>query len=194
MWEDWIRSAKQQGTGLSWFQSRKGKTVLVIVVCIGLLAILWPIGQVVPQPAVSTSNGTTNEPSKTGKSQQIGKQLEYILGQIDGAGAVRVDVMLASEGSREYAHNTREEKRDTSEQQAQGLNKRTVEQSTALDLAVSSGSPLLVEEKTPEVIGVLVVAEGAANIAVKEQLTSATSTLLNIPLHRVMVVAGKGGR
>lgn len=192
MWEDWIKSSKQQGTGLSWFQSRKGKTILVIVVCIGLLAILWPIGQVVPQPAAPT--GAAAEPSKTGKSQQIGGQLEYILGQIEGAGTVRVDVMLASEGSREYAHNSREEKRDTSEQQAQGLNKRTVEQSTSLDLAVSSGSPLLVEERTPEVIGVLVVAGGATNIAVKEQLTSATATLLNIPLHRVMVVAGKGGQ
>ncbi|HCF51291.1 MAG TPA: stage III sporulation protein AG, partial [Syntrophomonas sp.] len=53
---------------------------------------------------------------------------------------------------------------------------------------------LLVEEKTPEVLGVLVVAAGASNVAVKEQLSSATATLLNIPLHRVMVVAGKGGR
>ncbi len=192
MWEDWIKNTKQQGAGLSWFQSRNGKTVLVIVVCIGLLAIMWPLGQVNPQPAAVT--GTAVQPVQTGKSQQIGEQLEYILSQIEGAGAVKVDVMLASEGSRQYAHNTREERRDTSEQQAQGLNKRVVEQSTSLDLAVSSGSPLLIEEKTPEVLGVLVVAEGASNIAVKEQLTAATSTLLNVPLHRVMVVAGKGGR
>lgn len=192
MWEDWIKNTKQQGAGLSWFQSRNGKTVLVIVVCIGLLAIMWPLGQVNPQPAAVT--GTAVHPVQTGKSQQIGEQLEYILSQIEGAGAVKVDVMLASEGSRQYAHNTREERRDTSEQQAQGLNKRVVEQSTSLDLAVSSGSPLLIEEKTPEVLGVLVVAEGASNIAVKEQLTAATSTLLNVPLHRVMVVAGKGGR
>lgn len=191
MWENWLKKARQQRPGLSWFQSRKGKTVLVIAVCIGLLAILWPVGQINSQPAANT--GVAAQPAKAGKSKQIGEQLEYILSQIEGAGTVRVDVMLASEGSREYAHNAREEKRDTSEQQAQGLNKRVVEQSTALDLAVSSGNPLLVEERTPEVLGVLVVADGASNVAVKEQLTTATSTLLNVPLHRVMVVAGKGG-
>jgi stage III sporulation protein AG len=191
MLEEWIRGGKQS-TGLSWFQSKKGKTVLVIVVSVGLLAILWPVGQITPPPAAPVSVAV--ETGQGGKSQQIGAQLEHILSQIDGAGTVQVDVMLASEGSREYAHNTREEKRDTSEQQTPGLSKRVVEQSTSLDLAVSAGSPLLVEEKTPEVLGVLVVAEGASNVAVKEQLSSATATLLNIPLHRVMVVAGKGGR
>lgn len=192
MLEEWIRNGNQSSTGLSWFQSKKGKTILVIVVSIGLLAILWPVGQINPPPAAPVSAAA--EPGYTGKSQQIGAQLEQILSQIDGAGKVQVNIMLASEGSREYAHNTREEKRDTSEQQAPGQNKRVVEQSTSFDLAVSAGSPLLVEEKAPEVLGVLVVAEGAANVAVKEQLSSATATLLNIPLHRVMVVAGKGGQ
>ena len=47
MLEEWIRGGKQS-TGLSWFQSKKGKTVLVIVVSVGLLAILWPVGQITP--------------------------------------------------------------------------------------------------------------------------------------------------
>ena len=71
---------------------------------------------------------------------------------------------------------------------------RVLEQRISHDLAVSGGIPLLFEEKAPEVLGVLVVAEGAADVAVKEQLSKATATLLNIPLHRVMVVAGKGGQ
>ena len=150
MLEEWIRKGDQSSTGLSWFQSKKGKALLVIAVSIGLLAILWPLGQQVnPPPAAPVSAAA--EPEYNGKGQQIGAQLERILNQIDGAGRVQVDVMLASEGSREYAHNTREEKRDTSEQQAPGQSKRVLEQSTSHDLAVSAGSPLLVEEKAPEV-------------------------------------------
>ena len=177
MLEEWIRKGDQSSTGLSWFQSKKGKALLVIAVSIGLLAILWPLGQQVnPPPAAPVSAAA--EPEYNGKGQQIGAQLERILNQIDGAGRVQVDVMLASEGSREYAHNTREEKRDTSEQQAPGQSKRVLEQSTSHDLAVSAGSPLLVEEKAR--YWGLVVAEGAADVAVKEQLY-ATATLLNIP-------------
>ncbi|MGI6435109.1 MAG: hypothetical protein ACOX0F_07100 [Syntrophomonadaceae bacterium] len=192
MLEEWTRGAREQAPGLSWFQSPRGKFVLVVVICIGLLAILWPTGKEEQREAAPVN--VSSDFRSTGKSRQMSAQLEQILSQINGAGTVQADIMLASEGSRQYAHNTREERRDTSEQQAQGLNKRVLEESTVHDLAVSSGSPLLVEEKTPEVLGVLVVASGASNVAVKEQLSTATATLLNIPLHRVMVLAGKGGQ
>lgn len=176
--------------GLSWFQTPKGRLVLVALICVGLLAIIWPLGKEGQHKAVPVS--ASAEPVLTGKSRQMSFQLEQILSRIAGAGLVQVDIMLASDGSREYARNTREERRDTNEQQIQGLSKRVLEESTVHDLAVSSGNPLLVEERTPEVLGVLVVATGASDVAVKEQLSTATATLLNIPLHRVMVVAGKG--
>ena len=50
---------------------------------------------------------------------------------------------------------------------------------------------LLVEETAPELTGVLVVAEGANNAAIQEQLMRAVSALLQIPLHQVMVVPGE---
>ncbi len=178
-----------KSVGLSCFQSPKGRFILVLVICMGLLALLWPSGQEKAAQPVSTTAAA--ELYASGKGGQISLQLEKILCRIDGAGAVQVNVMLASEGSREFAHNTRAERRDTDDQ---GMNKRVLEESTVHDLAVSAGNPLLVEEKTPEILGVLVVASGAGNVAVKEQLCTATATLLNIPLHRVMVVAGRGGR
>ncbi len=61
-------------------------------------------------------------------------------------------------------------------------------------MAVSSGNPLLLEEKMPEILGVLIVADGADDPQVKENLTNAASTLLDISPHRVRVMPREGGR
>ena len=46
----------------------------------------------------------------------------------------------------------------------------------------------------PEILGVLVVADGAQDPQVKENLAQATATLLDISPHRVRVMPREGGR
>ena len=192
MLEEWLRNTREQTGGITWFQSRKGKLALVIIVCLGLLVLIWP-SLWIPKAKTVSPTPAQLESGDVKKEQRMSRLLEQSLSQIEGAGEVQVSVVLASDGVRQYASNTREETRDTEEKAAQ-TTKTVREATTTRDLAVSSGNPLLVEEKTPEVVGVLVISEGAARSNVREQLTSATATLLNIPVHRVMVVAGKGGR
>ena len=56
----------------------------------------------------------------------------------------------------------------------------------------SNGSRFHILKKTePEVRGVLVVAEGADNIVVRERIINAVTVALDIPLHRVEVVQRK---
>ena len=51
---------------------------------------------------------------------------------------------------------------------------------------------LLVEETAPEIIGVLVVAEGADDAVVQERLLHAVAALLQISLHQIDIVPGEG--
>jgi len=191
MLEEWIRGDNQQGNS-GWLNLKggKGRYLLIIVICLGLLALIWPTGQAEkkhnnPTPVNNIESGSSIE----GK---MVTDLEGILSQIDGAGKVKVSISLASQGSKTYASNLRNEKRESKE--GAGANsKQTREETVVHDLAVTSGNHLLIEEKSPEVTGVLVVADGAGNSRVRENLTQAVATLLNIAPHKVTVMPRKAG-
>lgn len=192
MLEEWKRSQDKEQEKADFDWRKKGKYVVVILVCLGLLALIWPANKMDQSKIPDSVPGEVSAGSSNSVSEQMELEMESILAQIEGAGQVEVSISLSSEGSKTYATNLREEKRETREEDSRGNNKVSVDQSITRDLAVSSGEPLLVEEKRPEVLGVLVVAEGADLPDIKEKLTDAAATLLDIPSHRVRVMSREG--
>ncbi len=193
MLEEWIREKSSASNGNSFLRSKKGQYLLIILVCLGLLALIWPVTD-------SPSNSRTQSAEEGaadnygGSSSNISQEVESILAKIEGAGEVDVSITLASSGIKTYAANTRNESRESDESDRQGGSKNSVEQTITQDIAVSSGSPLLIEEKNPEIMGVLVVADGARSPELREKLTYATATLLNIAVHKVQVMPRKEGK
>ena len=55
----------------------------------------------------------------------------------------------------------------------------------------NNGGAIVVAEKRPEVLGVVVIAEGAENILVKMQLIDAAQMALNVPVSKIGVYAMK---
>ncbi|MDR1617329.1 MAG: hypothetical protein LBR98_10105 [Syntrophomonadaceae bacterium] len=195
MKEDILRKLKEKkDQGEQWFKGERSKYIIVILVSIGLLVLLWPSPARNTDTEAGGSPITETRPLSAGghKEKMIG-ELESILANVSGAGQVKVNLTLSSEGVKTYATNERVERRDIDENDSVRTVKKTAEESSNKDIAVSGGSPLLVEDKTPEVIGVLVVAQGAKDAAVKEELIKATATLLNISYNKVEVVAKQGG-
>lgn len=192
--EEWIRKGKEEQENI-FMANNKLKYLVVIIICMGLLALIWPTTKANIDTNTSTpvAEETTKEViSSSSVKSSLARELEGILAQIDGVGNVNVSLTLSSEGIKTYASNIRDEKRDIQETDNRGTKKNTVEQSITRDLAVSSGAPLLVEEKMPEILGVLVVADGASNPKIMERLVTATATLLDISPHKVTVMPRKG--
>ena len=50
-----------------------------------------------------------------------------------------------------------------------------------------SGKPVLIAEKFPEIQGVVIVAEGAGNAAVKLEIIRAVQALLEVPNEKIEV-------
>jgi len=192
MLEEWKRifSDNEQG-GKSLFADKKTRYILIIMISLGLIALIWPVTNDTEPIVVEANNEKKPAAYETAKKTQLAVELEKILSQIDGVGQVQVSITLASDGMKTYATNIRTEKRQTEENNESGK-KNSLEESTDRTLAVSSGKPLLIEEKTPEILGVLVVADGARVPAVQEKLINATATLLQIPTHRVRAMPRKG--
>ena len=191
MLDEWMRKIIEKDKKkvfTNW--GKKGKYLVVVAVCLGLLALIWPQGKSVPRetagPESQNSSGVAQ--AKT----NLAGELQSILSQVEGAGKVQVSLTLTSDGVKSYARNTKNEHRETQEIDRSSGDRNIKEDNQTSDIAVSGGAALLVEDSAPEVVGVLVVADGAQDGLVKEKLTDATVTLLNISPHQVRVVARKG--
>ncbi|HEX3033408.1 MAG TPA: hypothetical protein VHS59_14450 [Bacillota bacterium] len=145
-------------------------------------------GAVSEQPAVSTLSDQI-----TRDETALETRLTEILSRVEGAGQVQVRVNLASTTQQQYAVNTSSNRRTTQEKDSSGA-VRTVSETIddgqlVLEHGDKSGSdvPVVVKASKPEILGVLVVAEGASNEQVKLTLTRTTETLLNLSAHRISV-------
>ncbi|MDR0840952.1 MAG: hypothetical protein LBN26_06180 [Christensenellaceae bacterium] len=112
----------------------------------------------------------------------IERRLEQTLSCIRGAGEVRVMITYATGAQLVPAMST-DTQVTTSEATTQGgstVNENRTESSRPATAQSGDKGALVLTERMPEVRGVIVVAEGAANIAVKLKLQAAVQTVLGI--------------
>lgn len=116
------------------------------------------------------------------------ERLAVILGQISGAGEVKVAVSFATGKEVQYAYNTDSSTRESQEkndiEENMGSDR---ESSQSLTLATDNDNPVIVKEYMPEIMGVLVVATGARDAGVKQKIFEAVEGLLALPAHRIVI-------
>jgi stage III sporulation protein AG len=145
-----------------------------------------------PVPGVKAQSAAGDD--LTPVEEELESRLAAILGAVDGAGSVQVTVTLESGAENVYAQNVNKQDQTIDEKDVSGGNRTTNEVNEQDDLVLlqsgSSGnsSPVVVKELHPQIAGVLVLAEGANNPALKEKLIQAVETVLDIPSYRVMVL------
>ena len=123
--------------------------------------------------------------------EYIARQMEEILSLVAGAGKVRVMLTMGTPASI-YAQNSQTSHSATLETDGNnGERSIDVESSSHSYVMVrqSDGSerPLRVQELRPETLGVIIVAEGAGDVAVRDALVRAAHTVLGIGAHKVQV-------
>ena len=102
-------------------------------------------------------------------------QLGAVLSDIEGAGEVSVMISFSDEGETVIAMET-----------------KTLEDGTVITTPVLvDGEVVVLEVKKPEISGVLIVAEGADDLAVRFDLISAAASVLDINQSIIKVYAGK---
>ncbi|NLW25180.1 MAG: stage III sporulation protein AH [Clostridia bacterium] len=174
---------------------------IIIVVGIGtmLLSSLGGSGKNYIQPESLVESSQGKDPQSQVHSNLIAtenymeEELENILRQIAGVGEVAVDLTLETSPELKYATNISANKTEVSEQAQDGSTRVTSETREDVQVVmknVNSGinEPVITQEIRPQVVGVMVVAEGAGDLIIKERISQAVQTLLNIPAHRVTVL------
>ena len=114
--------------------------------------------------------------------------------QVKGAGDVTVQITVNDLGRKEYARDIQKTERNSTETNGDSRQQTTElqEHQTVVQQA-GQGGALLIEETMPEIRGVLIVAAGACQASVQEQLLQAAATVLQLSTEQIMVLPGEGG-
>lgn len=151
----------------------------VIILIIGMILLLFPAGT---KHEKETPQETENYEIYR---EEIEHNLKRILSEAKGVGDVEVFLTFENYGEAVYAKNG---------QSAEDGEQNTKEFSDNYVLKSEAGggeTPLVVKKETPKIAGVLVVAKGAKDPALKMQIISAVRAATGVKAHRVEVLEKK---
>lgn len=151
------------------FMHKKGNTLIYILLAVGIFLLtvgstLSPTKKTEPEKAESVVIEQQSAVSATEK------RLAAILSEIKGAGKVNVMIVTNNSGKKSFGYDT------------DGKQKKTVILSRQ-----GQEEALISEEFTPDIRGVIIVADGGGNTFVKADLTNAAKTVLGIAPHKIEV-------
>lgn len=157
------------------FLKNKNNIALYIILIIGVAMMICGGGH---------KDKTADEKNSEVIRQNDEERLCDILGEIEGVGDVSVMITYFESEKKDIAYEVRESenKRDSS-----GSGEKTVDRQAVM----SDGTPMVVKEVYPEVKGVIVVAQGAENVRVRENISTAVQAVMNVAAHRVCVYEKK---
>lgn len=192
---------------------RKDQCLIIILAGILLCVIVWPV-----QPAKSKSNisNITDDTMRVTKNEVQGAdadiimsdqaesayvsywedKLENTLSYVEGVGKVKVLITLKESEEKIVEKDGPEEISDTVENDAAGGNRTIgvsrIEKTTIYTVDDSGNSvPYVVKTIPPMVEGVVVIAQGADQLTVRQNIIEAIQVLFDIDMNKITVVKMK---
>lgn len=210
MKEGWKQWTENKGIK-KWF--RKENLVVMVLSGVLLFIIALPTkssddgtagstdeNRVLTLSELGASEGTANdgksESKATGTDEEYSGELERrlteILSQMAEVGEVRVMITLKASSERIVEKEEQLSRSATNESDAQGgsrsINNVETGDSTVYRTEGSASEPYVIKTLSPEIEGVLVVAEGAGNGTVNKTVTEIVQALFGVEAHKVKVV------
>ena len=150
---------------------KKIKIEYVILIALAVFAMIIFFGV--------SGNGKTDVTESTSTVDEyvetLENKLKNCLSKVKGAGKVDVIISVGSSMQTVFATQTTTD--------ASGTESRST--------LVVSGKPVVLKEAYPEIVGVIVVCEGASNLAVRVDLVNACRTFLSVSDDRIKILSMK---
>ena len=193
-WKDWFDGLKS-GEKLP----KKNQLIIILLIGILLLVIVIPVENPQEKGARKTEGQETLSAS-AGEAQAAGEYEEYLerktaklLQEVEGAGEVTVMVTLRSGGQKIIEKDQSSTSRTTEEEDSEGGTRSMKDQSsdkTSIYEQYSDGSssPYVSKELSPEIEGVVVIAEGGDDAVVVKNITEAVQALFGVEAHKIKIM------
>ena len=170
---------------------------MILVFSIGFLILTF--GRFfVPSISGQNSNQTSvvqqnlNTDDEQSYKQQLESQLSSVLGQVHGLKNLQVMITFENDNEAVPAFNTVVNEKTTEEKDNEGGVRTIQEKQTNNEVVIlqkgGEQEPMILKTESPNIKGVLIVAEGVTSSKIEQDIIRATSTVLGIPLYKIMVL------
>ncbi len=172
--------------------SKKGIENLVIFLVL-VIIVMVVINHLFAEEKEESAIETFHEVKTSTAKDNLEEKLEEILSSMKGVGKVNVMVSYRSSIEKIPLYDTKEVTTITEESDSNGGERKTKETSNEYkaiyEESNSNKTALIKQSIMPEIIGVIVTAEGAENNVIKENILNAVVAVTNVPSHKVQVFA-----
>lgn len=183
---DAINKAKNLNSVTKFFKIKQVKSVFIVLI-ISVLALL-----ILSNPLSFNDSDKTNSFGSLGYvtgleyCEQLENKLAEVLGNISGVG--EISVMVTVEGGPEIKIATSTDERVNTTNNASGVvTNNTIVSDPVIITSSGQNNPLVLSEISPQITGVIVVAQGAKDVKVRLNLLQAVEALLNVPTENIQI-------
>lgn len=174
---------------------KKNQLLLLLLIGILLVVIAWPTADKEQEASsgkeeeVPGGSSSTQEAYEEYLESRIASALEYV----EGVGRAEVVITLKSSAQKIIEKDQTSSGQTISEEDANGGVRTTEDQSsdhTSVYEQRSDGTqtPYVSMELTPEIEGVLVIADGGDNAVVVQNITEAIQALFGVEAHKIKIM------
>jgi len=170
------------------FKNFSAKDKIVIIAALILIGILLVSISGLFTSKASTNKSVSTEFNAANYKDNLELQLKNTLSLVSGVGKVDVMITLEGEVNKEIAYNETTSGSSSSDTSTRSSEQTTISKDAIMVKDGSATTPYTVEDKYPEVVGVIIVAEGGSNSQTKANIIDAVKTALGIPSYKIVVL------
>ena len=190
----WEGEQKKQVIPVNWREIKKEYWIVLLLVGILIMTVIFPSEKDTGVSVLTEPDTTdTESTAQTREIEQYEEKLETLLGQMEGAGKVKV--MITESVSRENVvekdvpYTIQMSQNGTDEENGTKNQQENREESTVYERdAQGKESPYVKKTLAPQIEGVLVLAQGGDNAVVSANITEAVMALFGIEAHKIKVM------
>lgn len=192
----WVTKGKEKLRSLG---LKEWAMILIVGIC--CLIIVFPAGNESGEGTSETEKAGSYEGTETVAEQkqdyveQLEEKLSGLLSTVENVGKVKVMITVSGTGEKNVLQDGSNELEQITEMDSNGGTRSSIsekkEGTTVFYDTSGENRPYIISESYPEVIGVVVIAEGSGTGTVDLDIMNAVQVLFDVPAHKIKIMKMK---
>ncbi len=185
---EWMEKGKER---IKKFGLKEWGTILIVGLCFLVMAIPGGTKEKEETGKKEQEAAETESEEKKSYTDRMEERVEELLSCVENVGKVKVMITVASTEEKNVLKDGTSQTERTTENDSTGGSRIIEKESEDKESIFSGEEPYLLSESYPEVIGVVVLAQGSGKGSVDYDILNAVQVLFDIPAHKIKIMKMK---